>query len=79
MVCNGQCLVPPRNSLSDNIPDIRNAVHVAHFRMAVQLHALFRACVHPVNRKIRDFLNAGNRAYRQLAVEAVKRRHAPDF
>ena len=31
----------PRHRLFNNIPDIGYAVHIAHFRMAVQFHTLF--------------------------------------
>ncbi len=79
MIGNRKRLVPPGNRLLNNIPDIRNPVHIAHLRMAVQLHALLGAGVHPPLCKIRNFFYPGNRAKRQLTVKAVKRRYALDL
>ena len=50
---------------------LRNAVHVAHFRMTVELHPLHRRVVHPPGGKILALFDPSDGAHGQLAVEPV--------
>ncbi len=40
VIRDGDRRMPPLISPLDNIPGLRHAVHIAHFRMAMQLHPL---------------------------------------
>ena len=75
VVRDGNRLVSPLHGAFYNILDIRDAIHIAHLRMAVQLHALLRAGVCTCGRKIRNLFDADHRTDRKLTVELVDRRH----
>ena len=69
----GDCqrLVSPGNGGADEILHIGHAVHVAHLRVAVQLHPFLGAGVHPPHPEIRDLLDAHHRTDGQLTVKFI--------
>ncbi len=79
MVRYGNRLMPPFLGALDDGLDLRHAVHIAHFRMAMELHPFLGAAVHTGAGKIRDFLNPIDGTNRQLPIKAVNRCHALDF
>ena len=79
VIRDGDRLVPPLHGAFYNILDIRDAIHIAHLRMAVQFHALLRAGVCTGGRKIRNLFDADHRTDRKLTVELVNRRHPLDL
>ncbi len=58
---------------------LRHAVHVAHFRMAVQLHTFLRRRIFAGLCKITDFADACHRRNNQLTVKFINIGHAFDF
>ena len=54
---------------------IGNAVHVAHLRMAVQLHTLLVGIIHTGSGKVCNFLNTHHGTDSQLVIETVQSRH----
>ena len=47
MVCDGYSLVSPFHGTLYDVLDIRDTIHITHLGMAVKLHTLVRAVVHP--------------------------------
>ena len=66
-------LVSPFHGALYDILDIRYTVHIAHLVVAVQLHTLLRRCIHADRCKIRDLLDADDRADRKVTVKLVDR------
>ena len=62
-----------------NILYLGHAVHVAHLRMAVELHALCRAQVLSRNCEITDLFYSCHRADGELAVKFINGRHSLDL
>ena len=60
MVSDGDRLVSPFHRTFNDVFDIGDSVHIAHFSMAVQLDSLFRACIHSCGRKISCLFDADN-------------------
>ena len=58
-----------------NIFCLRYAIHIAHFRMAMQLHPLADAVIRTGSGEIRYFFNAADRTDRQLIIELIDHRH----
>ena len=48
-----------------------NAIHIAHLRMAVELHSLHRGIIHTLGGKVLALLNAHDGTDSQLAVELI--------
>ena len=63
----------------DDILHIGDAVHIAHLRMAVELHPLDLASVHAGRTEIRRLLDAHHSSYVQLIVKAVLGREPADL
>ena len=58
---------------------IGHAVHIAHLRMAVELHSLFAGIIHAFCCKISGLPNARHGADGQLVIETVQRRQTLDL
>src|SRR5699024_5781739 len=56
-----------------NIFDFRYPVHIAHFRMAVQLYTLFRVEILSLHGEVTDFPDSAHRTDGQLPVKFVDR------
>ena len=62
VVCDGYGFVAPSFGLLDEILDLGNSVHIAHFRMAVKLHSFVFVVVYPKLSKVCGFFDAGQGA-----------------
>ena len=60
VVCDGDGRMAPVMSALDDVFHLGNTVHIAHFRMAVQLYSFQRAQILSGNCKIPDLLYAGD-------------------
>ena len=74
MIGDGDRLVAPAGGLQDDIARLGNAVHIAHLRMKMQLHALLYGIIHPLFFFAAGFPDADNIADRQFLVEIIERR-----
>ena len=63
----------------DDIRHIRNTIHIAHLRMAVELNPLYQAVIIALARKILTFLDAYYRSDGQLTVKLIDGGHPPQF
>ncbi len=79
MIRDRERLVSPLLCALDDILDIGHAVHVAHLRVAVQLHALSDAVVHARYREIRYLYHTDDRTDREFPVKRVVDRDALQF
>ena len=71
VVGDRQRLVSPGNGRADEILHIGHTVHIAHLRVAVQLHPFLGAGVHPPHPEIRDLLDAHHGTDGQLTVKFI--------
>ena len=79
MIRNGDGRLAPCISLFHDIFHIGDTVHIAHFRMAVQLHPPLRAVVHADGPEIGNLLHSHDGTDGQLAVKLVDRRDTFDL
>ena len=79
MVGDGNGRHPPLLCPLDNILYLRDAVHIAHLGVAVELHPLFQAGIHPLAGKILALFYAHHRSQGQLMVKAVDGGNAADL
>ena len=71
VIRHGNGLMSPGLCPFDDILHVGDAVHIAHFRVAVKLHSFHLAVVHPGGTEIGGLLDACDRAYGQLIVKPV--------
>ena len=65
-------LVPPLSGAGDDILDIRDAVHIAHLCMAVQLHSFDRSQIHPFLAEARNLYDPTHGANGDIMVKTVQ-------
>ena len=71
VVFNGDGLMAPTHGTLDDVLHIRNAIHITHFRMAMELHPLLSIRINTFFPEISNFFNATDISYGQLAVKTV--------
>ncbi len=79
VVCYGDGPVSPFVGAFHNILCLAHPVKIAHFGVAVQLHALVERPVHPHRGEILNFPDAGEGAYGQLMVKFIQRGNPFEF
>ena len=75
MIGNGNCFVSPLIRAFYQCFGICDTIHITHFRMAVQFHALLRTGIGSRLSKIGYFLDSNDRTDGQLTVKAIDGRH----
>ena len=71
MIRYRQCRHPPLFRPFHEVLYLGNAIHIAHLRMAVELHSLHRGIIHTLGGKVLALLNAHDGTDSQLAVELI--------
>ena len=71
VICHGKGRHTPLFRPLYDILDLGNAIHVAHFRMTVELHPLDGCMILPLCREVLTFLDTDNRPHRQLTIKFV--------
>ena len=79
MICDRDRRMPPLIGALYDILHFRDAVHIAHLGMAVQLHPLAQAVILALGGKITDFLHAHDGADGQFTVKFVDHRDTLEF
>ena len=78
MIRDSQSLHAPFLSLLDDARHIRNAIHIAHLGMTVELHALYRAVIHTLAGEILRLFDAAHRTDSQFTVKPVNGSHTAE-
>ena len=79
VVRHSHCRHPPLLCPFNDALDLRDAVHITHLRMAVELHPLFQAGVHTLTGKVLALFDTYDGSQGQLAVKFVNGGNALDL